>query len=102
MCSTWVSVVCVQVIATTDACGVHGVDAERGELTTQLLDVTVLTIQSHLQLQTHLALILDQLKVRQDKYAHTRSRLEFKGIFPLSQFHVVPVKCSPRPKDIQY
>ena len=55
---TWVTaVVHVQVVTTAETSGVHGGDAQRGQLTAQLLDVTVLTVQGHLQLNVHLALV---------------------------------------------
>lgn len=62
--STWVSFAHVQVIATADAGGVQGVNAEGGDLATELLDVAVLTVQRHLELQTHLVLFCYQLDNR--------------------------------------
>lgn len=39
-------------------------DAEGGELATQLLDVTLFAVQRHLKLQANLVLLRQQLEVR--------------------------------------
>lgn len=62
--STWISFTHVQVIATADAGGVERVNAEGGDLTTKLLDVTVFTVQRHLKVLAHLVLLRYHLRHR--------------------------------------
>ena len=54
---TCVGVVGVKLGPAADAGGVQGVNVYRLEKVPQLLDVAVLTVQGHLQLDAHLALI---------------------------------------------
>lgn len=62
--STWVSFAHVQVVATADARGVQGVNAEGSDLASKLLDVAVFAGQRHLKIQAHLVLFCNQLNNR--------------------------------------
>lgn len=64
---TWVSVPHVHLVPTADAGGVQRVNAEGADLTAELLDVAVFAGQRHLELQTHLVLLCDQLDTEHNR-----------------------------------
>lgn len=97
--STWVSVAPVQVVAAADAGGVQRVNAEGGELATQLLDVAVFTVQRHLELQAHLVLLCYQLINTHKQGFNSGSRsfrlLQFQQLDVLNILNPVSTKFLP-------
>lgn len=83
--STWISVAHVQVVATADAGGVERVNAEGGELAPELLEVAVLTVQRHLEFQTHLVLFGYELNDR-----HEQTFTRGSSSFPLLKVRISP------------
>lgn len=69
---TRVALFSLWVRAAAEAGGVEGVNAVRGQLVAELLDVTVLAVQGHFQLNTYLALIRYHLKTTNINKSYSR------------------------------